>query len=246
MALTLSTSSDEAIAKLAVPEEKKKSFETLMKSFWDDYQAWYSEASLVVKQLLPDRLEEFVSCYRYDPKRKKIGSESYKIQDWMTGTVAAVDYKGDKHFQDGAIVSGLFKAQTDILKSCKLRFESTLADIQQLIQADIFDSEIDAAMELHKKGFLRAGGAICGVILEKHLQQVAKDHQLTIRKKNPTISDLNDPLKQADVYDVPVWRNIQRLADVRNLCDHNKEREPSKDEVLELIEGTSKICKTIY
>ena len=46
-----------------------------------------------------------------------------------------------------------------------------------------------------------------------------------IRKKNPAISDLNDHLKNCGIIDVPIWRKIQFLGDLRNLCDHNKHRE---------------------
>jgi len=114
------------------------------------------------------------------------------------------------------------------------------------VQADLFDSELAASQELLKKGFLRGAGAICGVVLEKHLAQVAENHNVTTRKKNPTISDLNDLLKQSDVLDTPEWRQIQRLGDIRNLCDHNKDREPTKDEVQELISGVEKFTKTLF
>jgi hypothetical protein len=46
--------------------------------------------------------------------------------------------------------------------------------------------------------------------------------------------------------DVPTWRQIQRLGGIRNLCDHNKEREPTKDEVIELIGGVDKVSKTLF
>jgi hypothetical protein len=42
------------------------------------------------------------------------------------------------------------------------------------------------------------------------------------------------------------WRFIQHLADITNLCDHNKEREPTEEEVQELIEGVSKVVKTTF
>jgi hypothetical protein len=48
-----------------------------------------------------------------------------------------------------------------------------------------------------------------------------------LTKKEPTISDLNDALKGANVIDTPDWRFIQNLADLRNLCDHNKTTEPT-------------------
>jgi hypothetical protein len=69
---------------------------------------------------------------------------------------------------------------------------------------------------------------------------------VTTRKAHPTISDFTDLLKTASVLDVPSWRQLQRLGDIRNLCDHNKQREPTKDEVVELIDGTEKLCKTLF
>ena len=38
---------------------------------------------------------------------------------------------------------------------------------------------------------------------------------------------------------------IQRLADIRNLCTHPKDREPTKEEVDELISEAERITKTI-
>ena len=45
---------------------------------------------------------------------------------------------------------------------------------------------------------------------------------------------------------VSKWKNIQYLGDLRNLCDHSKDREPTNDDVEELINGTSKIIKTVF
>jgi hypothetical protein len=52
--------------------------------------------------------------------------------------------------------------QLAILKAVKARFESSLFDIRQLVQSDLFDSELDAAKELAKHGFARAAGALAG------------------------------------------------------------------------------------
>ncbi len=136
--------------------------------------------------------------------------------------------------------------QLSILMSIKSRFESSLFDIKQILQADLFDSELSAAKELVKNGFLRGAGAMTGVVLEKHLEHVCLNHKIVISKKNPTISDLNDLLKNNNVLDTPSWRYIQRLGDLRNLCDHNKKREPTSEELNELIDGADKILKTIF
>ena len=65
-------------------------------------------------------------------------------------------------------------------------------------------------------------------------------------KKNPTLADLNDSLKASDIYDTPTWRKIQHLGDIRNLCDHKKDRSPTEAEATELITGVKVIVKTIF
>ncbi len=228
------------------PEEANH-IKSLKGKFKQEYQAWFTEASALIRQLIPERSAEFIGYYLSDPKRKTVDIMTYRIQDWMNGRTSAFNYtEGKKYFDDKSIVRALFATQCKILEACNSRFESSLHDIRQLLQADLFDSEIEAARELHTKGFYRASGAVCGVIIEAHLQQVCSNHALPMRKSHPTISDLNDPLKNANVYDIPIWRLIQRLADIRNLCDHNKGRDPTKEEVAELINGTDKITKTIY
>ena len=87
---------------------------------------------------------------------------------------------------------------------------------------------------------------MAGVVLEKHLAQVATNRSITTRKKNPAISDFNDLLKNGGVLDTPSWRLIQRQGDIRNLCDHNKQREPTLEETDELINGVEKFTKTLF
>ena len=114
------------------------------------------------------------------------------------------------------------------------------------MQADLFDSELSAAKELNKKGFVRGAGAIAGVVLEGHLLQVCTNHKIKVTKKNPTINDLNELLKSKDVIDTPIWRKIQYLADLRNRCCHNKEEDPKKEEIINLIKGVDEIIKNIF
>ena len=91
-----------------------------------------------------------------------------------------------------------------------------------MLYAELQDNEVVVARELIKVN-LRAAGALVGVLIEGHLQKVASAHGVTITKKNPTIADLNDPLKAASVIDMPTWRKISFLADLRNLCSHKKD-----------------------
>jgi hypothetical protein len=215
--------------------------------FLSSYQQWYSEAHELIRQILPSRLSEFETLYHGNEKRKSIDAHTYAIKDWLLGIRSEVDYlDGRKYYDDAVIIFMRFQVQHEILNSAKLRFESSLMDIRQILRADLFDSEIESARELLKSGFLRAAGAVAGVVAEKHLEQICETHNVAIRKQNPTIGTYNDALKSEGIIEVPEWRGILRLGDLRNLCDHNRDREPTKDEVAELINGVEKLMKTVF
>ncbi len=245
MSIDMSLRCSEEIRKLNEKEKDlKKKF---VGSFEKLYQKWYTESHALIRQMLPDRLSEFEILYKGEGKRKEINSVTYTIQDWLNGVISGVNnFTDKKHFNDMVIASNRFETQYGILKSVKSRFTSSLFEIKQLVQADLFDSELEAAGELLKNGFLRGAGAIAGVVLEKHLSEVCSNHSVKTKKKNPAISDFNDLLKNNSVIDVPNWRFIQRLGDLRNLCGHNKKRDPKREEVEELISGVEKVSKTIY
>lgn len=231
--------------KKEVKDEKARSLIVKkLPSFKDAYQIWYSESLALIKQLLPDRLDDFRKLFQ-KPKthRKSITYENYVIEDALQGL--QVTFGLEKVVGVDAAIPRL-RQQLGIVKSVQKRFESSLFDIKQLVQADIFDSELESARELCKKEFLRGAGAIAGVVLEKHLAQVCVNHDILIKKKNPTISVFNDALKAADVYETPTFRKIQYLGDLRNLCDHKKEKNPSQDDVEELIDGVEKVTKTLF
>ena len=235
----------EAAVLKSVKGDKKaaKAHLDALPNFKSSYQSWYSECLALLKQMLPDRLADFVRLYEKPKGRKDIGFENYRIEDALQGLT--VRQYGEVIADDKSAMPHL-EQQIAILESLKSRFESSLYDIRQLVQADLLDSELDAARELLKHKFIRAAGAVAGVVLEKHLLEVCHNHGIRISKKNPTISDLNDALKSNDVIDTSQWRFHQHLGDIRNLCDHNKQKEPTSDQVVDLIDGVSKVAKTLF
>ena len=223
--------------------DKAEEFIQALPSFKDEYQPWYSEAKALVRQLLPDRLSDFTRHYEKPKSRKDMTSENYTIEDYLQEL--KVTLGTSKVVGPDAAISR-FCQQLSIVKSIRGRFQSSLFDIRQLAQADLFDSELDAARELAKNKFTRAAGAVAGVVLERHLKEVCGAHGVAVRKKAPQISDLNDALKGANAIDLPQWRSIQYLGDLRNLCAHNKESEPKADQVEDLLVGVAKVTKTIF
>lgn len=211
--------------------------------FSEVYQSWYSESKALVKLLLPDRLSDFGRHYEKPKPRKDITYESYRIEDYLQGL--NVTLRREKVVGPEAAIPH-FRQQQAILKAVSRRFESSLFDIKQLVQAELLDSEIVTAKELSKNGYMRAAGIVAGVVLESHLAQVCENHSIRLRKKAPGISEFNDALKKDDVIDLPNWRFIQHLSDIRNLCGHKKQTDPTREQVDDLISGVAKITKTLF
>ncbi len=223
--------------------DKAEDFMKKLPNFKEEYQSWYSEALVLIKQLLPDRLSDFIRLYEKSKSRKGIDASNYVIEDYLQGLHVTL---GGNVKVDKTSAIPQFQQQLSIVKSIKNRFESSLFDIKQLVQSDLFDSELESAKELAKNKFIRAAGAVAGVVLEKHLHQVVENHNVINVKKNPTINDYNELLKNNNIIDTPQWRFIQHLADIRNVCDHGKTKEPSLQEVNDLITGVEKISKTVF
>lgn len=233
----LLTTLDEGV-KLAISFQKKEE-----KHFQYEYQSWYTKAIKTIASLAPDRYREFCSYYEIDPKRKILGYGTYVIQDFIKG-VSPNKYNYPD-FDTREEVIRCFLNQITIFRSLTERIDSALSDIEGQIYADLHDSEISIAKKLIKIS-PRAAGALVGAIIEGHLQNVASNHAIKISKKYPTIGEINDPLKTAGVIDIPTWRKISFLADIRNLCSHKKGIEPTKDQIEELVQGSEWLIKNIF
>ena len=72
--LKISLDEAEKLPKLAMDDED-------ILKFGVAYQHWYSQAYKLVESLAPERLEEFVSYYLIDSKRKIVGVGNYVIQE---------------------------------------------------------------------------------------------------------------------------------------------------------------------
>lgn len=210
--------------------------------FVTDYQHWYTRALKAVDFFAPDRLSEFKSYYEINPKRKNVDDKTYTIQDfikgsteWSINSISIVDFTG---FSPEQRTLKNLSIQYAILNSISTRIDSALSQAEATLFAELQDSELEEAKKILKIN-PRAAGALAGVILEGFLQKIAKNHDVAINKADPTINDLNEPLKQAGVYDLTCWKKIQYLAAIRNCCIHKKSEEPKFDQVKELIEGVN-------
>ena len=231
----------------SIGKEKVKAYIKELPDFRNDYQEWYSEALSLVEQTLPRRLKDFVAHYEYPRVRKEITFGNYMVKDYLQGLMRTRDsgFERTTIVEPSAAISE-FRQQLNIVKAAKATLSSTLINLTTILQADLFDSETDSAEALAKAGFLRAAGAICGVVIEKHLQQVCANHNVKWGRRKPTIAVLNDALKDRQVLSIPDWRLVQRLGDIRNLCDHARSQEPTQDQINDLVEGTRKVLTSVF
>lgn len=154
----------------------------------------------MVQVLAPDRYQEFKSYYEIDSKRKSLGYGTYVIQDFLKGVAPAAHIIPGFDTRSQAL-QNVFN-QLTILNALSSRVVSVLANIDTELLSEIQDAELETAKKLSKIS-LRAAGALTGVIIEHHLQKLADNYGIKLRKKNPTISDLSDPLKSEGIFDTP-------------------------------------------
>jgi len=187
------------------------------------YQKWYSAVHTIIAKNFQQRLAEVEALYNQGIKR--IFENSYITKETQFRLL------------------DLINQQFAILVAVPDHLRFSIYDIELTAYSILMDDELEAANYLLKNGFLRAAGALAGVTLERHLKNLLRKHTPPIKySQKATLAVVNDLCKDT-VYDTIVWRKVQHLTDLRNLCDHDKDREPTKDEVRELIDGVSAFLK---
>ncbi len=219
-----------------------RSVEGPVETFREGYEEWYSEACHVVRDVMPLRFEDFQHYYyreKGDSIQKLLGEASIPMNSPLQDLMDMAPKQHDK-------LLSLYTSQLGILRATMTAINGRLFEIAEMVQADLFDNELDAATHLAENGYLRAAGAVAGVVLETHLKSVAIKYKITIAKKNPTINVYNVELKKNSVIDQAQSRHIEMLGDLRNKCDHAHREDPTTEEIKDLISGVDKVIKSIY
>lgn len=225
-------------------KEKTSNYDNIAKQaekivdYRGSYQRWYSVASLLVKQAMPNRFVEFEVLYTGSAKTK-LDISTYGIHHHFVGVRPI-------HLTEPSVHAlGLFAVQTQIVDSIEKFLVSSIAHITSEIRFELSESELQTAQELVRNGHIRAGGAVAGVVLEGFLRDICINSNCIFTKKSPSIGDYNDKLRDSGIYDNSTWKKILYLSEIRNLSVHKKEREPTPDEVSELIREVDKIMKVV-
>ena len=106
-----------------------------------------------------------------------------------------------------------------------------LHSIRHLVQAEVFECELEQAQELLSNGYKLASAVIAGVVLETALRDKCKQEGIDIGK----LDKMNSDLAKAGFYNKLQKKRITALADTRNSAAHGKREEFSEDDVSNMI-----------
>lgn len=138
----------------------------------------------------------------------------------------------------------------DILKQLRAVFLAAQEDfsggylntVRNLVQAEVFTSELEQAEELLKSGYATAAAVIAGVVLETTLRDLCTTHEL----EHGSLNKMNDDLAKAGAYNASQKKRITALAAIRNSAAHGKQEEFTAGDVKGMIDDVERfLTKTL-
>ena len=112
-----------------------------------------------------------------------------------------------------------------------------LQSTRSLVQAEVFDTELEQATELLGGGYRAAAAVIAGVVLETSLRELCDRNSIGHGK----LDKMNVDLAKAGVYNKLQQKRITALADIRNSAAHGKPEEFSDRDVEDMIRDITRL-----
>lgn len=135
--------------------------------------------------------------------------------------------------------TGSFDTYLESLKRLKAIFLAAKEDYfggylkttRSLIQAEVFDSELEQANELYRAGYKSPAAIVTGVVLETALRELCDQTGLPHGK----LDKMNADLAKVGKYNKLQQKRITALADIRNSAAHGKPEEFMDKDVEDML-----------
>lgn len=132
-----------------------------------------------------------------------------------------------------------------VFRQCKAVFDAAredfeggyLTSVRSLVQAEVFDTELEQAKELLSAGYFPAAAVIAGVVLETTLRQLCTNHGIPFGK----LDKMNADLAKAGQYNTLVQKRITALAAIRNSAAHGDTMAFNDADVKTMIEEIERL-----
>lgn len=109
-----------------------------------------------------------------------------------------------------------------------------LVSFKRIVQAEVFDSELEQAKSLLDSGYKNAAAVIAGTVLETVIKELCLNNGIALDRKK--LTHLNDDLAKASVYNKLQQKQITALADIRNNAAHGDYDQFTKEDVERMID----------
>jgi hypothetical protein len=95
-----------------------------------------------------------------------------------------------------------------------------LAAFEDIVFAEAFANLIEQGEYLVERNYHLAAGVVFRAVLEERLRRLCDVHGVMPAKPRPTVSDYNQSLYKASVYDKIVMKHVDAMATVGNAAAH--------------------------
>ena len=137
----------------------------------------------------------------------------------------------------------VIKRLTPILMAAYDDFKNGfLNSFKQIVQAEVFDSELEQARSLLNSGYKNSSAVIAGVVLETAIKELCVNNGIELEKKK--LTRLNEDLAKAGVYNALQQKLITAMADIRNNAAHGDYDQFTKEDVIRMIEDIERFLLT--
>ncbi|RZI31152.1 DUF4145 domain-containing protein [Pseudomonas orientalis] len=111
-----------------------------------------------------------------------------------------------------------------------------LNTVRNLVQAEVFGSELEQAGELLAAGYASAAAVIAGVVLETTIRNLCTDRGIDHGK----LDKMNADLAKAGAYNSIQQKRITAMAGIRNAAAHGKPEEFTAADVRGMIDDVER------
>ncbi|WP_346356359.1 DUF4145 domain-containing protein [Pseudomonas pergaminensis] len=135
-----------------------------------------------------------------------------------------------------------FERMRAVFLAAKEDFEGGyLNSLRNLVQADVFTSELEQAGQLLDAGYISAAAVIAGVVLETTIRNLCTDRGIA----HGSLDRMNADLTKASAYNSIQQKRITAMAGIRNSAAHGKTDEFTSGDVKGMIDDVERFLATI-
>jgi len=142
--------------------------------------------------------------------------------------------------------SSVLKRLVSILRACLDDLNNGfLISFKQIIQAEVFDSELEQATYFLNENYKIPAAVIAGVVLETAIKELCINNGIDIYlpdgKREKKLEKLNEDLTKSGVYPLTQQKKVTYYADIRNNAAHGKPENFDPEDVRDMIKGIEKL-----